>query len=159
MLVKLFFAFLAKIADSNFEVTMSFVCQVCKAASRFPLSVKDAAEEVTSIREDVCVDFCDVVDRVAMRSARRNQPVFSPIARQRTQPVAVQPRGDLQDFALSSRPPADWGLDHVFDSSQFEMSLSFDEPVGNESTGVLSVPRRIEPKRTGTAPKLPGPVW
>jgi hypothetical protein len=159
MLVKLFFASLAKIADSNFEVTMSFVSQVSGAASRSPNSIKDAAEEVTSIRQDVCVDFCDVVDRVAMRFARRNQPVFSPIARQRTQPVAVQPRGDLQNFALSSRPPADWGMDHVFDASQFDVSLPFGEPIGGESTGELSVPRRIESERTGTAPKLPGPVW
>jgi len=173
VLVKLFFSQISKVADSNFEVAVSFVSQVSKAASRSPEIVKDAAEDITSIRQEVCTEFCDVVDRVAMRFARRKQPAPLPTARQRTQPVAVQPKGELQDFTLSSRPPAEWGLDHFFDSPQMD-SLKFDstqfdapthsyplslyESVRYEGMDELTIPKRIDSGYTGHAvPSLPRP--
>jgi len=188
MLAKLFFAPLARVADSNFEVTMSFVSQVSRAASRNPDMLKDAAEEITSIRREVGAEFLDVVDRVAMRFARRNQPTPQPFVQQRTpsqsiaaqqpisvqptavqpiitQPITTQPRANHQDFAFSSRPPADWGMDHFFDTSQSQSNapvLRFETPrpsyesVRFESTGELAAPRQIEPGRSVNAvPRLP----
>jgi len=168
VLAKLFFASLAKIADSNFEVTVSFVSQVSRAASRTPDAVKETAEDITSVRQEVFADFCDVVDKVAMRFVRRSQPTPLATAQQRAQPNV--PRMHHQDFALSSRPPADWGMDHFFDSPQSNTSQfdpprfffspqPFYEPVRYESTGELSAPRQIESGRYGTAPRLPRPEW
>ena len=160
MLVKLFFAQLAKVADSNFEVTISFVSQVSRTAARTPNVVKEAVEDITSVRQEVCINFCDVVDRVAMRFSRRNQPASLPTTPQRTQPqpVAAQSRGDTQEFfALSSKPPADWGMDHFFDSTRSDtlQPQPLYEPVRYEGTGTLGVPRQIESSRT--APRLPQP--
>ena len=188
MLAKLFFASLSRVADSNFEVTVSFISQVSRTASRNPETLKDAIEEITSVRREVCVEFFDVVDRVAMRFARRNQPTPMPMVQQHQvpqhrvpQPIAVQPQprathqepranlqepqGSRQDFALSSRPPADWGMDHVFDASQvnsqrFAAPLPFYEPVHFESTDELTAPRQIEPGRSvNAAPRLPRSEW
>ena len=154
MLVKLFFTSLAKVAESNFAVTVSFVSQVSRASSRTPNNVKESAEEITSVRQEVCDDFCDVVDRVALRSARRNQSALPPTA-QRTQPVTVQSKMSLQEFTFSSKPPADWEMDHFFDSSP----PSF-EPVLYERTSELTVPRVIESERPkATAPRLPRSEW
>jgi len=266
MLAKLFFAPLARVADNNFEVTLSFISQVSRAAARNPDMLREATEEITSVRPEVCAAFLDVVDRAAMRFARRNQPMPQHIARpqpqqqpqqQRTQqpivaqppaaapqsistqpiaaqpiaaqpfatpqpappqpiaaqpfvtqpfvtqpiaaqpagtqsistqtitsistqpiaaqpiaaqpiaaqPTTVQPRGSHQDFAFSSRPPADWGMDHFFDASQsnsprFESPQPFYEPVRFETTGELAAPRQIEPGRSvNTAPRLPRSGW
>ena len=159
MLVKLFFASLAKVADSNFEVTVAFVSQVSRAASRTPNTVKEATEEITSVQQEVCTEFCEVVDRVAMRFARRNQPTqHQPALPQtaRLQPVPTQPKASPQALTLSSRPPADWGMDHFFDSPQPALF----EPIHHRNTGELTIPKIIEPERSGNAvPKLPRPEW
>jgi len=147
MLVKLFFSQLSKIAESNFEFAISFVGQVSRAAARTPNAVKDTAEDITSVRQEVCADFCDVVDRVTMRYAKRNQPASLPTAQQRTQPVASQPRIGLQDFTMSTKPPTDWGLDHFFDGPKSDVPLP----------GELAVPRVID--SGGTPPRLPRSGW
>ena len=160
MLVKLFFASLAKIADSNFEVAVSFVGEVSRAASRTPNSVKDTAEEIFSIREEVCVEFCSIVDTVALRSARRNRPVPFPIAQQQTQPAAMLPKTSQKDFDFSTRPPVDWEMNHFFDSPNFDVPQPLYEPVRYENTGELTVPKLIESDRTGhTPPNLPRFDW
>jgi len=171
MLAKLFFASLARVADSNFEVTVSFISQVSRTASRNPETLKEATEEITSIRQEVGAEFLDVVDRVAMRFARRNQPTPHPMVQHRApqpiavQPITVQPRASHQDFALSSRPPAEWGMDHVFDASQlnslrFVAPQPFYEPVRFENTGELTAPRQIESGRSPNAvPRLPRSEW
>ena len=166
VLVKLFFSSLSKIADSNFEVTMSFVSEVSRAASRMPNSVKDTAEEITSISEEVCVEFCDIVDLVAMRSARRNRPQSLPIAphlptvQQQTQAVVVLPETSQKDFAFTTRPPADWGMNHFFDTPSFDVPQSFNESVRYESTDELTAPKLTKPPRTGhTPPQLPKFDW
>jgi len=169
MLAKLFFASLSKVADSNFEITVSFVSQVSRAASRTPDSVKDTAEEITSVRQEVCAEFCDVVDMAAIRFARRNkQPMPLPVAQQRTQSAAVQPT--VNHIAFSSSPPTNWGMEHFFDSPQFD-SPKFDslrsstpkpfyEPVRYESVGELTAPKQIEAKRASNAiPRLPRVDW
>ena len=160
ILAKLFFASLTKVADTNFEVTMLFVSQVSRAAYRTPNTVKDTAEEITSVREEVFAEFCDVVDMVAMRAARRNQPIPFSHVQQRAQHVAVSPKVPPQELALSSSPLADWGMEHFgassnFDSPRFESPQSFYEPVRFENTSELNVPKRIESGRTENAPKLP----
>ena len=157
MLVKLFFAQLAKVADSNFEVTIAFVGQVSRAAARTPNTVKDAAEEITSVRQEVCADFCDVVDRVAMRFARRNQPAPLSTAQQRPQPVATQPRVRQQDFTLTSRPPPEWGMDHFFEAPKSDVPQPLYEPVRFEDRSELAVPRVIESGQT--PPRLPRSQW
>ena len=87
VLAKLFFASLVKTADSNFEITVSFVSQLSKAAFRNPDALKSTAEDITSVRQEVCADFCDVVDRAAMRFIRRNRPTPLAAAQQRVRPT------------------------------------------------------------------------
>ena len=146
VLAKLFFTSIAKVADSNFEVTVSFVSQVSKAASQNTAALKNSVEEVSTIRQDVCVEFCNVVDRVAMRFARRNQPV--PFASQERELPRTAP-----DVVWSqSRAPADWGMDHFYDSP-----LPDDDGLGK-----LSVPKPIGANSSGsvvpsTVPQLPRP--
>ena len=94
LLAKLFFTSLTKIADSNFEVTMGFVSQVSRAAARNGEDLKEAAEEISSLRQDVLEEFCAVVDRIAMRFARRNMP----------QPREPQP-GQPQPRAVAQQTP------------------------------------------------------
>ena len=154
MLVKLFFASLSKVADSNFEITVSFASQMSKAASRTPGTLKDTAEEITSVRQEICVEFGDVVDRVAMRFARRNQPASLSTAQRQTQPVA-RPRKNSQDVALSSDPSEDWRTTPIFEAPQF-----FYETVRYEGPDELIIPKQVESGHTGdTIPKLPGPMW
>jgi hypothetical protein len=137
VLAKLFFASLTKIADSNFEITTSFVGQISNAASRNTDSLKATTEEITSVRHEVCADFCDIVDRVAVRFARRNRQLPLAIAQERTQslkPAQVK----HQEFSFSSTPPAEWEMDHFFDSHQ-----PFHAAVGFESIGELNMPRPL----------------
>ena len=146
MLAKLFFSSLTKVADSNFEITIAFVGQVSGAASRTPNALKSTVEDITSVRQEVCTDFCDVVDRVAMRFVRRNQPALLPAARQRTQTV-VQPQVNPHDFVLSTRPPADWEMDHFFVSPHI---------ASPQPSYELSVPKSVESGRLdNTVPPLP----
>ena len=148
VLAKLFFASITKIADSNFEVTTSFVSQVSNAASRNPTALKGMAEEITSVRSDVCEEFCDLVDRVEARVARRNQPKPFAITQQRT-PLEKPERTQSPDFAFSTKPPADWGMDHFMDGPptpsaalHYETSseLSMPKPLGFHSTGYDRIP-------------------
>jgi len=152
VLAKLFFTSLAKVADSNFEVTVSFVSQVSKAASHSNTALKGSAEEIASIRQDVYEEFCDVVDRTAMRFARRNQP--TPLANQQRQNHRAEPPEESRDLLLSlSKPPADWGMDHFYDSP-----LPFNEEVNNENADRLRIPKSIESNLSEeSVPKLPQP--
>ena len=136
VLAKLFFTSLVKIADSNFEVTVSFVSQVSKAAARNTAALKAAVEEIASIRQDVCAEFSEVVDRAAMRYSRRNQSAPLVIARQQPLPVGMA-NVHRQDFAISTKPPMDWEMDHFFDApSPFSSSVY-------ENTGELSAPKLL----------------
>ena len=144
VLAKMFFTSLAKIADSNFEVTVYFVSQVSKAASHNAAALKGSAEEVSSIRQEIFVDFCDVVDRAAMRFARRNQP--TPLASK--QPELPKANSDV--FLSQSRAPDDWGMNHFYDSPPH----FFEENV-HENSAELSVPKSIEIRYS--VPKLPMP--
>ena len=96
MLAKLFLPSITSMADSNFEVTMSFVGQVSRAAARNTTALIESAEEIATVRQEVLDEFCEVAGRVAMRFARRNQPLPIAIAQQAPQfvepPRAVQPR-------------------------------------------------------------------
>jgi hypothetical protein len=71
-IAKLFATTLGKIADSNFEQTVAFVGYVSESAGINAESVKRTGFQVKNVRETVREDFGDVVDRVAMRIARRN---------------------------------------------------------------------------------------
>ncbi|MDR2706052.1 MAG: hypothetical protein LBC02_09770 [Planctomycetaceae bacterium] len=71
-LAKLFATTLGKIADNNFEQTVAFVGYVSESAGINAESVKRTGYQVKNVRETVREDFGDVVDRVAMRIARRN---------------------------------------------------------------------------------------
>jgi hypothetical protein len=75
-LAKLFATTLGKIADSNFEQTVSFVGYVSESVGINAESVKRNGYQVKNVRETVREDFGDVVDRVAMRIARRNHRNF-----------------------------------------------------------------------------------
>ena len=167
LLAKLFFTSLTKIADSNFEVTMGFVSQISRAAARNGEDLKEAAEEIPSLRQDVFEEFCAVVDRVAMRFARRNmpqpkepqpgQPQPRAVAQQTPQFVPPQPATPPRmesarveppianhrdfaprDFTMTSRPPSDWGMDHFFDSSAPPYA-----PVRYDGSGELNAPRPL----------------
>ena len=164
ILAKLFFASLSKVADSNFEITVSFVSEVSRAASRTPNAVKETAEEIASVRLEVCAEFCDVVDMAAMRFMRRNKPLPLPTAQQRTQPIAGQPTAN--HIAFSSSPSEDWKMEHFFDSPQFDSPKldsprfsapkPFYEPVRYENSSELTAPKQIETSHTGNAiPRLP----
>ena len=151
VLAKMFFTSLAKIADSNFEVTVYFVSQVSKAASHNAAALKGSAEEILSIRQEIFSDFCDVVDRVAMRFARRNQP--TPLA---SKPREL-PRGNADVFLSQSQAPEDWGMNHFYDSSQ-----PFREEMSYENAAELSAPKSIEANHSKNTvryavPKLPMP--
>ncbi|MDR2757465.1 MAG: hypothetical protein LBC20_17360, partial [Planctomycetaceae bacterium] len=71
-LAKLFATTLGKIADSNFEQTIAFAGYVSESAGINAEAVKRTGYQVKNIREVVREDFSEVVDRVAMRIARRN---------------------------------------------------------------------------------------
>jgi hypothetical protein len=148
---KLFFASLARVADSNFEITASFVSQISRAASHSAIALKGSAEEISSIRPEIYEEFCEIVDRVALRFARRNQSTTA-INRQQQNQRTGQPRAS-RDFALSqTRPPAYWELDH-FKSSLLQNSL-----LPFHESSELSVPRIIESNRSENAiPILPKP--
>ena len=149
VLAKLFFTQLAKVADSNFEITVSFVGQVSKAAARNTVALKSTAEEITSVRQDVCADFCDVVDRVALRYARRNQP--APVFTQRQPQPAETAGANHQDFAITTKPPSDWKMDHFFDAPQPPYAS-----VHREKGEELSAPKTLGSNATKFAiPKLP----
>jgi len=152
VLAKLFYASISKIADSNFEVTTSFVGQVSEAASRNPIALKGMAEEITTIRPEVCDEFCDLVDRVEARVARRNQP--KPIEISQHQPQFEKPVGTQhQDFSFSTKPPTDWAMDHFFDGPQTPFTA-----IRNENSGDLSSPKPLESQsnaRYNFIPTLP----
>jgi hypothetical protein len=71
LLTKLFAASLGKIADGNFEQTLGFVSHVSDTSAISAESVKRLTKSVKSVRPEVRDDFADVVDRVAIRAARR----------------------------------------------------------------------------------------
>jgi len=149
VLAKLFFTSLSKVADSNFEVTTSFVGQVSKAAYRNPEALKNAAGEIGSIRQSVCAEFCEIVDRATIRFARRHQSA-STLVQQRPQPVE-QARVNYQDFSIFSKPPADWDMNHFVATP-----LPSYEGLRSDSTGVLNTPKFLDsyPSRH-VVPKLP----
>jgi len=148
VLAKLFFASITKIADSNFEITTSFVGQVSEAVFRNPTNLKRMADEITTIRPEVCEEFCDLVDRVEVRVARRNQPKPMEISQHRTQFVKPE-KTQFQDFAFSALPPTDWEMDHFFDAPQTPFTairyengsdLSIPKPLGSQSSGYNFIP-------------------
>jgi len=147
VLAKLFFSSLTKVADSNFDVTMSFVNQVSKAATRNATGLKSSAEEISSIRQEVCAEFCDVIDRVAMRYVRRNQP--APVQGTPRNEYASLSRTIPSDFAFSTTPPAHWEMDHFIDSPFFM----------SEKDDKLSVPKSFGTNilEDATIPRLPKP--
>ena len=149
VLAKLFFAALTKVMDSNFEVSMSFVSQVSSAAAYNAAALKSTTEEISSIRQSICVEFCEVVDRAAMRFVRRNQPMSLAASQQRT-PLSGLPETNPRDFVLSVKPPADWEMDHFVDSPQLPYTT-----VRYERTGELNVPKPLEGSVEYAVPKLP----
>jgi hypothetical protein len=150
VLAKLFFASLTKVVEGNFEVTVSFVGQVSKAAVRNAVALKSTAEEIPSIRQDVCVEFCDVVDRAAVRFARRNQPTHLTFAQQQAPPGAL-PETDGQDLRSFTKPPTEWEMDHFVDSPQPPLGM-----MHRESDGALNIPKSLDSHSTGyVVPKLP----
>ncbi len=76
LLAKLFATSLGKIADSNFEQTLAFVSHVCEAAATNPNSLRVKGLGLSGVREGVREEFCDVVDRVALRSAKYQARLF-----------------------------------------------------------------------------------
>jgi hypothetical protein len=150
VLAKLFFVSLSKVAEGNFEVTVSFAGQVSKAAVRNTAALKATVEDISSIHQDVCTEFCDVVDRTAMRFARRNQPTSLTFSQQQA-PSTGRLETDRQDFQLSTKPPTDWEMDHLLDSSQPSL-----EAVHKENDGTLNAPTSLGSHSTGyIIPKLP----
>ncbi|MDR2115606.1 MAG: hypothetical protein LBP87_04415 [Planctomycetaceae bacterium] len=89
-LAKLFATTLGKVADSNFEQTVAFVGYVSESAGINAESVKRTGYQVKNIRETVREDFSDVVDRVALRIARRNHRNRQAISNFRTEIYPVQ---------------------------------------------------------------------
>lgn len=75
-LAKLFSTSLGKIADSNFEQTVAFVGHVSDAASVNSGSVRRIGEQIKGVRSEIRDDFVDVIDRVVMRTARRQGRTF-----------------------------------------------------------------------------------
>ena len=111
MLAKLFFSSLTKVADNNFEVTVSFISQVSKAAAYNLAALKNTAEEITSIRPEVYDEFCDVLDRTAMRFARRNKPTSFAGEFRNVEFQDTAPRNELSSTESStffSAPPEHW---------------------------------------------------
>jgi hypothetical protein len=150
MLAKLFFASLTKIAESNFEITASFVSQVSRVASRDTTTLKAVTEDITSVRQDVCADFCDIVDRAAIRNARRNRPLPLAMTQDRTRSLEPAPV-EHHEFSISSKPPTDWGMDHFFDTPQPPYAS-----VRSNNIGELDIPRPLVLRSTGNIiPTLP----
>jgi hypothetical protein len=115
-LAKLFATTLGRIADSNFEQTVSFVGYVSESAGINADSVKRTGYQVKNIRETVREDFGEVVDRVASRIAHRNRrnvlensgfgtetyplPTDTPFAQKRI--YRIQPTDNSMLLAVSS---------------------------------------------------------
>ncbi len=76
LFAKLFATSLGKIADSNFEQTLAFVSHVYEAATINPDSLRTQSLQLNSVRENVRKEFGDVIDRVALRAARRHGRSF-----------------------------------------------------------------------------------
>ncbi|MDR3182734.1 MAG: hypothetical protein LBT89_07430 [Planctomycetaceae bacterium] len=72
MLAKMFYTSLGKIADDNFAQTVAFVSHFSKTAAKQPEGLKSTAKAVRSIRQDVAEELCGVIDRTALRAAKRN---------------------------------------------------------------------------------------
>ena len=154
VLAKLFFAAFTKVMDGNFEVSTSFISQVSRAAAHNTAVLKSTAEEIPSIRQSIFVEFCEVVDRAAMRYARRNQSVPLAIARQRTS-IASPSETKPQDVILSMKPPTDWEVDHFPDSPPLPPK-SPNMTIYEESAGELNGPKPLESSVEYAVPKLPG---
>ena len=150
VLAKLFFTSLTKVADGNFEVTISFLNQVSRAANRNPEGLKSTVEEIPSIRQEVYTEFCDVVDRAALRYARRNQLTSlqnNPQDTRRSQ-YTGQTRTMPGDVVFSLTPPAHWNMDHLIDSA-FSVFDGDDE---------MSMPKPLRSHLSeNTVPLLPKP--
>jgi hypothetical protein len=162
VLAKLFFSTLGKVADSNFEVTISFVGQVSKAAFRNPYALKDTAEEITSIRKEVYEEFCEVIDRAAMRYARRNRPEPSPslsATQQQHQPIPpVRATASNQDFKMSLSESSEfWSSDPFFSSPK--PAYTFESAIGYERSGEFMTPNPAGSNRSENTsiPRLPKP--
>ena len=150
VLAKLFFSSLTKVADNNFDVTISFVGQVFQAVARNTDTLKATAKEISSVREEVCTEFCEVVDRAAMRCTYRNRPAPLVFAQPQYRSLEVSKTEHL-DFTLSIKPPTDWELDHFFDTP-----LSPYTAVRHEKTNELSVPKSLSPNAAEfVIPRLP----
>lgn len=151
VLAKLFFASITRIADSNFEITTSFVSQVSHAASHNPATLKGMAGEITSVHPEIHEEFCDLVDRVEARFAHRNQPKPFEISQQQIQfekPERAQPH----DFSFSMIPPTDWEMDHFLGFSQTPYTA-----LHYENRSELIIPKSLGPPSTGYnfIPRLP----
>jgi hypothetical protein len=152
VLAKLFYSSLAKVADSNFEVTVAFVSQVSRAAARNTDALKETAEEISSIRQDVCTEFCEVVDRAAMRFARRNHP--TPLGKQQQNPYTERSKESHNLLLSQSKPSEEWSIDHFFDSQP-----PLCESMDYERIGEFNVPQSIESRSAErTISKLPKPA-
>lgn len=138
LLAKLFSTSLGKIADGNFEQTVAFVGQVSDAASVNGGSVQRICRQTKGVREEVRNDFIDVVDRVALRSAKREQKLFP-------QYYAVETTDKGETWLTL---PADTTLPDVLDrESDFAHSVL--DRLG-ESAGA-GVAGKIEPKNDESA--------
>ncbi|MCL2005160.1 MAG: hypothetical protein FWG73_03250 [Planctomycetaceae bacterium] len=164
MLAKLFFSSLTKVADNNFEVTISFISQVSKAAAYNTLALKSTAEEISSISSRVYDEFCEIVDGAAVRFTQRNQatPFTAESTRHPVQRANMEkPRNEVLPMVASSfytAPPEHWsqtdlGTDRFIDTPlppytairyQHESGLSAPKPlVSNPARHIIPrLPRR-----------------
>ncbi|MDR3233476.1 MAG: hypothetical protein LBT46_07425 [Planctomycetaceae bacterium] len=71
MLAKMFYTSLGKIADDNFAQTVAFVSHFSKTAVKEPAGLKTTVQGIRTIRRDVTEELCGVIDRTALRAARR----------------------------------------------------------------------------------------
>jgi hypothetical protein len=138
LLAKLFYTSLGKIADGNFEVTVSFISRLSQTASRTPETVKQTVEEIETVRKDICGEFCEVLDRAAVRFAKRKNAAL-PDQTQNPQNPAISLYSPEMPNSETSEQRIHSGSD-VFDTDPF-----FAQPFKKKNTPQPHLSNRTYP--------------
>ncbi|MDR3197146.1 MAG: hypothetical protein LBU34_04685 [Planctomycetaceae bacterium] len=145
-LAKLFATTLGKVADSNFEQTVAFVGYVSESAGINAESVKRAGYQVKNIREAVREDFGEVVDRVAMRIARRNHRNLSAKSELKTEMYPIPADAPFTQKRIYRIQQADNTM--ILAVSSEEIKQEFNETFQNDP--FFAVHNSLEDKKNET---------
>ncbi|MDR0610025.1 MAG: hypothetical protein LBG58_07950 [Planctomycetaceae bacterium] len=141
-LAKLFATTLGKIADNNFEQTVAFVGYVSESAGINAESVKRTGYQVKNVRETVREDFGEVVDRVAMRIARRNHRNIAAPLNNETENYPIPIDAPFAQKQANQIKPTDNSM--ILAVSSEKLKQEFDETFHYDS--FFTIPNSLEKK-------------